>query len=95
LQAVSADERQRIAIGWTADEPAVIETAEQLDRQSLDQISAAVSTLLGQSVTLETRPKPSLISGVCLRIGGQVWDASLGGPLQEMGREQPQEVAHA
>ncbi|HWB14370.1 MAG TPA: F0F1 ATP synthase subunit delta [Pirellulales bacterium] len=95
LQAVSADERQRLLTGWTADEPAVIETAQELDRQSLDQITAAVSTLLGQGITLETRLKPELVSGVSLRLGGNIWDASLGGPLEEIGREERQEVAHA
>jgi F-type H+-transporting ATPase subunit b len=95
LQTVSADERRRLLIGWTADEPAVIETAQELDRQSLEQITAAVSTLLGQSVTLETRLKPALVCGVSLCLGGNVWDASLGGPLEEIGREEPQEAMRA
>lgn len=95
LAAVSADDRRQLSIGRTPGEPAMIETAEELDRESLEAIGAAVAQLLGERPTFEIKLKPSLVSGVCLRLGGHVWDASLGGSLEAVGRKEGKEVAHA
>jgi F-type H+-transporting ATPase subunit b len=95
LAAVSADDRRQLSIGRSPGEPAVIETAEELDRESLEAIGAAVAQSLGERPTFEVKLKPSLVSGVCLRLGGHVWDASLGGSLEAIGLKECQEVAHA
>lgn len=95
LEAASADDRRRLLAGWTPDDPTAIETAEELDPQSVDKISAAVAGLVGQQVKIKFALNPALISGVCLRLGGHVWDASLGGSLDEVRQEDSQEVAHA
>ena len=84
LEAVTADERQRLLLGWMPDDPAVVETAEELDRATMDRITCAAAALVGQPLTLEVKHKPALISGACLRLGGQVWDASLSGPLDDV-----------
>ncbi|HVW38981.1 MAG TPA: F0F1 ATP synthase subunit delta [Pirellulales bacterium] len=95
LAAVSADERRQLSIGRSLGEPAVIEAAEELDRESLEIIAAAVAQMLGERPTFEVKLRPSLVSGVCLRLGGHVWDASLGGSLEAIGRNECKEVAHA
>lgn len=95
LAAVSVDERRQLSIGRIPGEPAVVEAAEELDRESLEAIAAAVAQMLGERPTFEVKLKPALISGVCLRLGGHVWDASLGGSLEAIGRNECKEVAHA
>jgi F-type H+-transporting ATPase subunit b len=95
LESVSSDERRQLLIGWTAGDPAVIETAEDLDRESIDRITSAVATLVGQQIELEIKAKPGLISGACLRLGGHVWDASLSGPLDDVRQQEAPEAVHA
>ena len=95
LAAVTEEDRRQLSIGRSPGEAAVIETAEDLDRESLDAIGAAVTQLLGERPTFEVKLKPALVSGVCLRLGGHVWDASLGGSLEAIGQKECQEVAHA
>jgi F-type H+-transporting ATPase subunit b len=95
LETASAEDRRRLLAGWTPEDPTVIETAEGLDRQSIDKISAAVAGLLGQPVKIKFALNSALISGVCLRLGGHVWDASLGGSLDEVRQDDAQEAAHA
>ncbi|HUY89865.1 MAG TPA: F0F1 ATP synthase subunit delta [Pirellulales bacterium] len=97
LATVSADDRRQLLIGWQPGDPIIIETAEELDRESLDSISAAVAGLVGRQAAIEVKTNPALISGVCLRLGGHVWDASLNGSLEEFRHAQAnaQEVAHA
>lgn len=97
LAAVSEDERRQLLIGWQPGDPAVVETAEELDRESLDAISAAAARLAGRQAAIQIKTNRALVSGVCLRLGGHVWDASLGGSLDEVRNAQPAapEVAHA
>ena len=95
LEVVPDDERRQLLNGWTTDDAAVIETAEDIDHESMAEISAAVAGLAGQEVPIEVKLKPALISGLCLRFGGHIWDASLSGPLQEISQEPLQEVVHA
>lgn len=94
LDAMPADERQQLD-GWTTDDPALIETAEELDPQSVENISAALARLVGRQVPIEARLKPTLISGVCLQLAGHIWDASLSGSLQTIGAEDRPEAVHA
>lgn len=84
-----------MSLEWAPDDGAMIETAEELDRQAVAQISAAVAGLVGRQVNLEMKQHPELICGVCLRLGGQVWDASIRGALPETTRQEIAEAAHA
>jgi F-type H+-transporting ATPase subunit b len=95
LAAVSADDRRQLSIGRSPGEPAVVETAEELDGEGLEAIGVAVAQLLGERPPIDVKSKPALVSGVCLRLGGHVWDASLGGSLEAAGRKEGKEVAHA
>ncbi len=96
LAATSPDDRRQLLIAWQPGDPAVLETAEELDRGSLDAVSASVAALVGKPAAIEVKAKPALISGVCLRLGGGVWDASLSGSLEETRNAQTdaQEAAH-
>ncbi|HVX12774.1 MAG TPA: F0F1 ATP synthase subunit delta [Pirellulales bacterium] len=94
LEVESSTERRKVRMAWTEDEPAVIETAEELDQQNVDRIAAAVANVVGQQVTIQIKSKPALISGVCLQLGGHLWDASLRGPLQNILAEDQREAVH-
>ena len=95
LASASAQDRQKMSLDWSPADGAVMETAEELDRQSVAQLSTAVSDLVGRQVDLKIKHNPALICGVCLRLGGQVWDASIRGPLPETKGDELAEVAHA
>jgi len=81
LSRLPESERERMRSDWQADEGAVLETAQELDNETLGQINEAVTSLVGKQVPLSSRTRPALISGLRLRIGGQVWDSSLAAPL--------------
>lgn len=95
LAGASADDRRQLLIGLSPGEAALLETAEELDRESLAAISAAVGSLVGRETAVEVKLAPALISGACLRLGGRVWDASLNGSLEAARRGDAREVAHA
>ena len=96
LAAVSDDERRQLLIGWQPGDPAVVETAEELDRESLDAISAAVAGIIRGQAAIQVKINPALVCGARLRLGGQAWDASLGGSLEAVRDAQAgaPEVAH-
>lgn len=97
LATVSEDDRRQLLIGWQPGDPVIVETAEELDRESVEAISAAATGLVGRQAAIQVKTNPALISGACLRLGGHVWDASLGGSLQEVRDAQAgaQEAARA
>lgn len=95
LAGLSPDEGRILQATWSPDEQVVIETAAELDPQTLARVTAAVADVVGEKVAIEVKLKPALVSGVCLRLGGHVWDATISGPLAETRRDQPQEAVHA
>jgi F-type H+-transporting ATPase subunit b len=83
LRSVPQDERDRLRDEWQPADGGTLETAAALDRPLLDQITAAVTALLGEPINLIIQNKPSLLGGQRLRLGGHVWDGSLSGALTE------------
>jgi F-type H+-transporting ATPase subunit b len=61
----------------------VIEAGQEIDSATLDQLTTAVSARLGRAISPQVQSNPGLIAGARLQIGGQVWDASLAGLLDE------------
>jgi F-type H+-transporting ATPase subunit b len=83
LQRVPADRREALRGQWRPEDGAVLESAGELDEAAARSITEAVAALLAQPVTLVGQTIPTLLGGVRLRLGGQVWDASLAGQVAE------------
>jgi len=63
---------------------AVVSTPGSLSAQALQEISAKYTAIYGRSVTAEVKVDPSLIAGVRVRVGDDVYDASVSGRLQRL-----------
>ena len=61
----------------TARHHAVIESATPVDETTLDSLRASLSRRDGGEVTVETKVTPSLIGGTKIRLGSEVWDATV------------------
>jgi F-type H+-transporting ATPase subunit b len=91
LEQLPMEEQKQLRERWRPDDGVVLETAEPLNGAVLRDLTGVLTTLLGQAVTPAVQARPNLISGVRLRVGGQVWDASLAGQLEDAGRVQAEE----
>jgi F-type H+-transporting ATPase subunit b len=78
------DERRQLRGEWDDGEAAVVETAAELDGDSLRDLDGAIESLAGRRLDMSVQVRPHLLGGVRLRIGGHVWDASIAGPLEEL-----------
>lgn len=63
---------------------AVIEHAGPITQQVIATVTANLSQLTGKSITATTRESPSLIAGLRVRLGDDVWDSSVTGKLQQL-----------
>lgn len=61
----------------SAKHHAVIESAVPVDGAARDAIVQSLRSRDGGEVTVETRVDPSLIGGARIRLGSEVWDASV------------------
>lgn len=94
LQGLPAAEQRRVRANWQATDGAVLEAAAELDATHQARLAAAATTLVGQPVSLTVQTKPMLLGGVRLRLGGEVWDASLAGSLGQACEPESSEIAH-
>ena len=76
-------EQTQLRTQWRPEDGALLETAAELDGQTLQELERAVAALLGKPVALTVQSRPGLLAGVRLRLGGHVWDGSLAGQLPE------------
>lgn len=83
LEEVPEAERELLRAHLRADDGALLETAQELDGSTLEQIGKAVTVLVGKPVSLAVTTRPALLGGIRLRVGGQVWDGSVSGQLQD------------
>ncbi len=95
LQKCPDTDRAELRRHWNEQDTAVLETAEDLDGDAVQQVSSAVAALLGRPVSLTVTRQTSLISGARLRLGGRVWDASVAGQLDGIPRTESRESKHA
>jgi F-type H+-transporting ATPase subunit b len=84
LARIPDDERRRLRGEWDDAEAAIVETAAELNGDSLRDLGVAIESLAGRPLGMTVRVRPDLLGGVRLRIGGHVWDASISGPLEEL-----------
>jgi F-type H+-transporting ATPase subunit delta len=61
----------------TARHHAVIESATPVEETTLVSLRASLSRRDGGEVTVETKVTPSLIGGTKIRLGSEVWDATV------------------
>ena len=84
LGRIPDDERRRLRDEWDEGEAAVVETAAELNGDSLRDLGGAIESLAGRRLDVSVEVRPDLLGGVRLRIGGHLWDASIAGPLEEL-----------
>jgi F-type H+-transporting ATPase subunit b len=89
LEAVPQEERARLARQWQPEDGVTLETAAELDCSTQEKLSAAAAALVGQAVRPTVVVRPELLAGVRLRLGGRVWDATVGSRLAEAREMQP------
>jgi F-type H+-transporting ATPase subunit delta len=61
----------------SAKHHAVIESASPLDESAMGSIIKSLQARDGGSVTIESKIDPSLIGGARIRLGSEVWDATV------------------
>jgi F-type H+-transporting ATPase subunit b len=84
LRAIPDDERRRLRGEWDGGEAAVVESAAELNGEILSDLGGAIESLAGRPLGISVQVRPDLLGGVRLRIGGQVWDASMAGQLEQL-----------
>jgi F-type H+-transporting ATPase subunit b len=85
LHQAAQQDGEQLRAQWQPSDGAALETAEELDRETLGRVTEAVATVLGRPVTPAVQVRPELLGGVRLRLGGHVWDATLSGQLAAEG----------
>jgi F-type H+-transporting ATPase subunit b len=94
LQRLPGPERERLRTQWQPEDGVLLETASELDDASLQQLTGVVEAILGRPVPLTAQPRPDLLGGARLRVGGHVWDASLAGQLDGEQADAPEVAGH-
>lgn len=84
LEQIPDDERRRLRGEWEDGEAAVLETAADVNGDSLRDLNRAIESLAGRPLGVSVKVRPELLGGARLRIGGHVWDASIAGPLDDL-----------
>jgi len=81
LEELPETEREHLKASWQSGDGPVLESAQDLDTRTIEQLTSAVSRIVGQPVFLAVQNRPELLGGVRLRLGGHVWDGSLAGQV--------------
>ena len=63
---------------------AVVSTPNLLSEETLEKISAKYSAIYGRTISAEVEEDTSLIAGVRVRVGDDLYDASVAGRLQRL-----------
>jgi F-type H+-transporting ATPase subunit b len=84
LRLIPDAERGRLRGEWDHRDGATVETAAELDGEVLNELGVALESVAGRPLKLSVEVRPALVSGVRLRIGGHVWDATMAGRLEEL-----------
>lgn len=81
LEQLPDTQREQLRANWQSSDSCVLESAQDLDPNVIQQLTRAVSGIVGQPVPFAVRTRPELLGGVRLRVGGYVWDGSLVGQI--------------
>jgi F-type H+-transporting ATPase subunit b len=82
LNKTQQDQREELRREWQTEDQAWLETAANLNDETLDRMRSAVAAIAGKTLTINAQKNSKLIGGVRLRIGGHVWDASIARQLE-------------
>ncbi len=67
-----------------AEQTALVSTPTELSSEALAAIEANFSKIYGRSITATTQTDSSLIAGVKVRVGDDVYDSSVAGHLKRL-----------
>jgi len=67
-----------------AEQTAVVATPGALSPEALAAIESNFTKVYGRPISAVTKPDPSLIAGVRIRVGDDVYDASVAGHLKRL-----------
>jgi F-type H+-transporting ATPase subunit b len=81
LEQMPDAQRELLRVNCQGSDGPVLESAQDLNADTLEQLTKAASAIMGQSVSLAVQKRAELLGGVRLRLGGYVWDGSLAGQL--------------
>ena len=62
---------------------AEVRSAKSLAPEEIDQLAATLSKKVGKKVELDIRTDPKLLGGFVVRIGSEIWDASVIGKINK------------
>ena len=62
---------------------AEVRSAKSLSAQEEKELSATLSRKVGKDVHLDVQTDPSLLGGIVVKIGSEIWDASVAGKIQK------------
>lgn len=75
---------QRLVAAEVARNQAVIEHAGPVSEAVVQQIATSLGRRYGRTITATTRPNPSLLAGVRVRVGDDVYENSVAGQLSAL-----------
>lgn len=64
-------------------------TAQQLTKEQRQLVERTIKNKVGQDATIEEQVDPSLLGGIQVRLGEQLYDASVSGKLERLQALQP------
>jgi len=62
----------------------IIESAQELDKATGDDIVKKMTAQHGEGLTFEYKITPALLGGICIRKGDDVWDGSVKARLEKI-----------
>jgi len=76
---------QRLVVAEVARNVAVVEHAGSISPQTLQSIASSLSKKYNRPVTATAKPNPSLLAGLRVRVGDDVYESSIAGQLSQLG----------
>jgi F-type H+-transporting ATPase subunit delta len=62
---------------------AEVRSAKALSPDEQKELSATLSRKVGKNVELDVQTDPALLGGIVVKIGSEIWDASVAGKIQK------------
>jgi F-type H+-transporting ATPase subunit delta len=62
---------------------AEVRTAKNLNADEIQQLAQTLSKRVGKKVELDIRTDPKLLGGFVVKIGSEIWDASVAGKINK------------
>lgn len=76
---------QRLVVAEVARNVAVVEHAGSISPQTLQSIASSLSKKYNRPVTATAKPNDSLLAGLRVRVGDDVYESSIAGQLSQLG----------